>query len=418
MNRVLEILSLSLVISILFWIWRKDASVMRRFFWPAAIWKLVAGLLVGVVHYRYYMQSDTVYFFEKALQLNEVALQDFSVYLKWLVSAPDGNFLGVHRTLVFIKLLSIVTLITGGNYYIASIFFSLISFLAAWNLTLWISRLAPGMAAPAVFSLIFFPSCVFWSSGILKESVAMAGIYYLASVSIKIWLRHRLTVLNILLSISSVWIVWSLKYYYASVFISIAGAVLIVRLSTAKLPGLSFGREAVGFAGIVMVLLLAGGFFHPNLKPWKIPHIIYETRELLQAKSKQESIIQYHNLQPTWGSLFVHTPVALVSGLFAPVVPRSSNFFQGLAAIENLILLVFTVFSLPLLRQLHQSPYRLWVVAILLYVSLLAVFLALSTPNVGTLVRYRIGFLPFYVVLVAQHPYIRQWIERFFVYSR
>jgi hypothetical protein len=39
------------------------------------------------------------------------------------------------------------------------------------------------------------------------------------------------------------------------------------------------------------------------------------------------------------------------------------------------------------------------------------VFLALSTPNFGTLSRYRAGFLPFFVFVIAYRNPIVEWVS-------
>ncbi len=46
--------------------------------------------------------------------------------------------------------------------------------------------------------------------------------------------------------------------------------------------------------------------------------------------------------------------------------------------------------------------------ALLLYTVLLATLLALSSPNFGTLLRYKVGFLPFLAYLLLIHP-LGQW---------
>ncbi|MCK6616674.1 MAG: hypothetical protein L6Q51_03435 [Cyclobacteriaceae bacterium] len=415
MSTLTTITDLVVISIVLFWVWRKDSSTIKKFYWPAAIFKLVAGMAVGFIHYRYYAQSDTVQFYESALQLREMALRDVTTYLKMLVAIPDGYFLGENRTLLFVKLVSVTTLFTGGNYYLSSLFFSLLSFLAAWNLALWITRLNPALAIPAVVALLFFPSCVFWSSGILKESLAMAGLFYLASFSIKLGLRHQLTLLNILLVVPALWIVWSLKYYYAAVFIPAAMALLLTQYMIRKFKQTAFISQVFIFLAVLAFFLLLGGLLHPNLKTDRVPHVVYETHQLALAQSKPDNLIHYNSLRPTWGGLLLHTPHAFVSGLFAPVIPRFSNFLQVLSVIESVMLLVLTFFSFPTISRLPDTPNRLWVVAVLVYIALLAVFISLSTPNVGTLVRYRVGYLPFFVLLVSQQPFLQQLFGRFLV---
>jgi hypothetical protein len=406
------VLSSAIVSGLLYWFWRSDNSAIKKVFWPAAIFKLLAGLAVGLIHYRYYPQSDTIQVFESALLMSQTATRDFAEYLTMLFSAPEGYFLGEHRTLLFTKLISIVTLLTGPNYFLSSLFFSFISFMAAWNLARWIARLRPEMAAPAVVALLFFPSCIFWSSGILKESLAMAGIYYLAFLTLKTWFRYRFSVGNIALMATSVWITWSLKYYYAIVFIPVAMAMLVTQRVTEKFQ-LSFFKQCLLFTGITPLLLLAGGLLHPNLKTNRVPTVVYETHQFSMANSDPQSVTRFNNLAPDWGSLIAHAPLALATGLFAPLIPRLSNPLHVFAVFENLVLLVLTVFAFPHLKRLPVSPYRLWVIAALAYVVILSVGVALSMPNAGTLVRYRVAYLPFFVLLVSQQPFLRQRLERF-----
>ncbi len=74
---------------------------------------------------------------------------------------------------------------------------------------------------------------------------------------------------------------------------------------------------------------------------------------------------------------------------------------QLIAAVENTIILLLSLVALANLKKLVQSPERLLLFSIVVYVALLCLFLTLSTPNYGTLVRYRVGFLPFYILLIA-----------------
>jgi hypothetical protein len=405
-------LSLTLVVGLLFWGWYTDNSAISKFYWPAASLKLLAGLAVGFIHYRYYPQSDTIQFFNSALLMRETAMRDFAEYVTMLFSAPEGYFLGEHRTLLFTKLVSIVTLFTGPNYFLTSLFFSLLSFVSAWNLTRWIARLMPEMAAPAVVALLFFPSCVFWSSGILKESLAMTGIYYLAFLTLKAGFRYRFSAGNILLLIGSLWITWNLKYYYVIVFMPVAVALLVTLRITEKFQ-ISFFRLCLLFAGLMFLLIPAGGLLHPNLKLDKIPAVINETRQFSIAKSDPQRSTPINDIDPAWDSLLARAPLALVTGLFAPLAPNLSKPFQVIAVFEDLVLLVLSVFAFPHLKRLKESPYRLWVIAILAYAVVLSVGIALSMPNAGTLVRYRVGYLPFFVLLIAQQTYLRKQLGRF-----
>jgi hypothetical protein len=82
-----------------------------------------------------------------------------------------------------------------------------------------------------------------------------------------------------------------------------------------------------------------------------------------------------------------------------------------------LVLLILIVSRLTRLQGIKREKYSLITFAVLVYSVLLCIFLTLSSPNLGTLARYRIGFLPFFVfVLVYQNPlvnFISGIVQRF-----
>ena len=54
-----------------------------------------------------------------------------------------------------------------------------------------------------------------------------------------------------------------------------------------------------------------------------------------------------------------------------------------------------------------------FVVVLVLYCLALAALLGLSTPNLGTLNRYRAVLLPYLVFLLLQNEYAALWLPRF-----
>jgi hypothetical protein len=113
-----------------------------------------------------------------------------------------------------------------------------------------------------------------------------------------------------------------------------------------------------------------------------------------------------------WSVLY-QAPKALISGLFRPFLWEAWNVFQVLVAVENLILAALFLTSIPRWKEIFTGGNSLLVLSVLVYVVLLCVFLALSTPNFGTLVRYRVGFLPFFVLLMSINNPFALGLERF-----
>src|SRR5690606_5751091 len=110
--------------------------------------------------------------------------------------------------------------------------------------------------------------------------------------------------------------------------------------------------------------------------------------------SSPDNLVGFVNLSPSPVAIALNAPLALFSGLFRPMLWEAGNAPAWLAAIENTLLLILSVASLWRLRAAIASPYRLLIFGAVAYVVILCVFLTISAPNLGTLSRYRVGYLP------------------------
>ncbi|MEQ8423697.1 MAG: hypothetical protein RIA63_03240 [Cyclobacteriaceae bacterium] len=139
-----------------------------------------------------------------------------------------------------------------------------------------------------------------------------------------------------------------------------------------------------------------------------------ENHDAYVGVSDENPFIHFTNLSPTWSSILKNSPWAFISGLFRPFIFESQTVFQAVISLENLLLIVLCFINLKNISTAWHSPHRLMILSAVVYISLLSIFLALSTPNFGTLSRYRIGFLPFLFFLLLYYPSqdIKRWINK------
>ena len=415
MESLIAILNISFIAGACWWFWRKQELPLRKFYWHAVAAKLSAGLLVGIIYVSAYATSDTFTIFQWATELSLIARTDFSEYLWNLWSAEAGGyFMGYDRTIFFTKIVSLFAFITMDNYWISSLYFSLISFFAALHLAKIIWSRAPGLGLPAVVAFLFFPTCVFWTSGILKESLAMSGLYFVAALFLQIWWKQKISIIAVLLAIISIWIAWNLKYYYVGLFVPILLVAWLTRKITdwKKIENLSV--TIFLFLSMLLIPVVIAGLIHPNLSLGRVLNVLVTNNILFVEASDPDNVIHYYNLDDTWFSIIMNSPWALLSGLFRPFIWEAAGALKFFASIENLFLLALTFISLRSLPEIKKSPDRLLVVAILVYSCVLCIFLAISTPNFGTLVRYRIGFMPFLLFLLLTSPFIVRRLAKLF----
>ena len=145
-----------------------------------------------------------------------------------------------------------------------------------------------------------------------------------------------------------------------------------------------------------------------NLNLDHLPEVVKVNHDAFVEKSSEGDFIQYQSLQPNWSSLLRNAPLALWSGLFRPFLTDINTTFKIFAAAENTVLMILLLFQIPRWGKSLQSEYNLWLLSAIIYIVLLSVFLSLSTPNFGTLVRYKAGFsFVFTYLILYDHPIIR-----------
>lgn len=404
---ILSVVQIVLLIIIAFLLFRRQRTPLRLFYWPAFIVKSIAGVCLGLLYMHYYNGEDTLMYFSDANALSNFASRDPWAFVRFLWSgdvAPNGvTLVGTQpRALFFTKFACIVSLLTGGNYWVISLWFSFISFLSAWYLTSFLHKHFKMTVAP-VIAFLFFPSVVFWTSGLEKEGLAMAMMYFITVIFLKLYTKTTLRYWEWLFLPFAFWILWSIKYYFLAVFLPVASTLLVMRLLVMKYWQIkSKAMYAVIWISIFLVPLYIASIVHPNFYPERFLDVIISNHDAFVALSEDHDIIHYDRLSSSAGDIIRNMPLALTSGIFRPFLWESVNPIQIIAAIENLFIAVLTLWSITnLLYPKGRSGMTITplVAGTLIFVGLLAVFLSLSTPNFGTLSRYRVGFLPYYVLV-------------------
>ena len=407
MNSLVYIVNLILVGSFAFAMWRKSSRSLRKFFWTALLSKLIAGISLGLIYAYYYNGNDTFSFFNDAKTLANVCRINVYEYIQFLWSGDQNSALSIKlyyvepRSLFFVKELSLISLITSNNYWISSLWLSLLSFSGCWYLFIRLTDFFTHMKWPAALSLFFFPSFVFWGSGVIKESSAAAALCFIIGVFLLVINKQKPSLVELIITILSLFVLWNLKYYWAAILIptlitSLIFVYVIERNFTFKNKALETGIWLIVF----LTLSVGVSFVHPNFYFDRLLFVIVENHDLFVKISAPESTIHFHQLQPEWYSMLINAPWALISGLFRPFVFESTNVVQIIAGVENVFLFIFFIISMKRLKLIGHSPSRLIIYSAIVYISLLCIFLALSTPNFGTLSRYRIGFLPVLCLLI------------------
>ncbi len=417
MNLVLPILNLLLIAAAAVWFFRRQPDALKRVYWAALAVKLLAGVAMGWLYLYHYGSGDTISFWQDGIRLADAFKERPGQTLAFLwdeelVQDLQHQFTNPGpRSLFFTKICGVLALLSHGNYWIMGAWMSVIAFAASWLLTVRLVRLFPEMSTGIALVLLFLPSVVFWSSGLIKESLGLAALYIIATAVISV-VQQQVRVIELLAAFAALWIGWNLKYYWVGIFIPVA--IPVVALAVAGRWWSETKRYDLALWSILVLASVAmASQSHPNFYFSRFLEVICQNNLEFTRLSDPPRLVQYYNLEPSFGSVLMNAPAALIAGLFRPFPWETFNTLSLLSALENLIVLAIVIQALPSVARMGGSNHRVLVIATLTYTLSLVVFLALSTPNFGTLSRYRIGALPFLLlVCLSSTTPIGRWLSR------
>jgi hypothetical protein len=269
------------------------------------------------------------------------------------------------------------------------------------------------------FALLFFPSLTFWSAGMLKDTLGVCGL------GCTFWAAHRLiqkpSAASALRGLGGTY----LLYLYRPQILPVLSIALLPWLliestrapaapssvgpSIPPLPQNAGGSPVLPrwimpalmgclcLAALTMLLQRDSG-----LSVAELPDRLEQDRtayEQIEAGSTVEAPVSF---DASWGGIVRAWPVALFVTLFRPFLwEASGSVLQLLAALENLFLALLSLRALLLVvlhprvgwRALHSPMFLTCVI----FVVLFGCAVGIATPNLGTLSRYRIPLIPFYM---------------------
>jgi hypothetical protein len=383
--------------------WR--SSPVAAYYWPALLLKLLCGLGVLALYRYYYQYGDILWFQADAAQTARLFWQDPAAFFAsmsdiGLLHGPHP-YMGFDRTLFHLRILSLPALLSGGNGWLMSAWLAFGTFMGTFWLVHRLALQYRGSGLAAAVAFLFWPSVVFWTSSLLKEAPAMAATAVLVAAALPLISgKGSNTLFQWVLMLLAAWLLWRLKYYFA---IPLFGVLLLLSLLCyLQQRGVTLRKRALWLlAGV----LLVGGLLsqlHPNLHPGQILEVLAYNYRAIVALSEPGRYLQFEALKPTLGSMLSYSPKALAGGLLMPLpfLPPRFELFQLLAGLENLLLLGLLVAAYVKLYRSRLVRIPPQVVGLCLYVGLLAVAMAMASPNFGSLLRYRTAYLPFLVFLL------------------
>lgn len=325
-------------------------------------------------------QNDTPEFLQKYyLQMNN-----------WERQYESNLYNDAHT---IIRFNAVVRLISFGEFHVHTVMAAFLSTLGSVGIYRTFVHRLPGSERLLLWSVFLMPSVLFWSSGVIKESLLFFGmglllyqLYRLGSVQRR-WF-------DALLALFALGLLFILKFY---VLMSLIPALLLY----------AWARHARGWAAVLRAVVVYGLF---ALIGCNLQYIFPGNDVLMTLTMKQRDFVGLAH-QMNSGSFVMPTlllpeaklfaaqaPYALYITFLGPLVHAGQGALGIVSALENVFFLCILLLCSIFHRPWKQVDLPL-VLSLLGFIVVLALVIGWTTPVMGALVRYRTPMIPFLLIL-------------------
>lgn len=396
-------------------------QVNCRYFFPALTVRIIGALAVGFIYQFYYNGGDTFAYHTHGSRIIWEAMMDSPAQgIQLLFSNGEyGPGLWEHaekiwywrdeNAFIVIRVATLFDLFTFSSYSGTAVLFAVLSFIGAWCLFQTFYKENPSDHRWIAFAALFLPTVIFWGSGIFKDSLTMAALGILTYSYHLVFIRRggAARPMSILIMILSAVMIYAIKVYILACFIPALilwwGSRNVARLKSTVLRFLVAPLAAVVIAalGFLAVTKVTENHTRYNLSNLSTTARItaYDIRYGWGARFGEGSGFTLGELDGTWQGMLRLAPAAINVTLFRPYPWEVRNPLMLLASVEALVLLVFTV---VIIFGVRQNIFRYLkepnVLFCLCFAISFAFAVGVSTYNFGTLSRYKIPMMPYFVL--------------------
>ncbi|MCS6823628.1 MAG: hypothetical protein NZ529_04980 [Cytophagaceae bacterium] len=389
--------------------------------------KVIGGIGVCLLYNYIYKGGDTNTYYNDARIINiffwERPLDVIPVLSPFTFSVPDHllayirfseNF-NAEDSFIIVKLTSIMLFFCFRSMLVASMLYGAISFIATWLIFKLFIEFMPMMRRQLAIVFLFVPSVAFWGSGILKDTVALSSLYVFFYTVVRIFIQNRYKWQYFLAMAISLFFISKIKVYIMVAFLP-SLMLYVVLVKTKKVKNKIFKYIMFPFL-LILGLGLAVIILSYMTKKTKMGLYSFEniyntskaTHEYLSRLNKEIAVGSKYSLGrnidfDNYFSVMTIIPAAINVTLFRPYLWESKNFIMFISALESFFIFAFTLYTLAEVKVIYFFKYiflKPMISSFFLYSLIFAFSVGFVSGNFGTLVRYKIPCIPFYLLCLV-----------------
>ena len=398
-----------------------------EYFTKGLLVRIAGAIALGLVYFFYYGGGDTTNYHQSASAYSNLFFKDQSdFWIAWLGDAKGQNFSFDSMTgypiykardshaYFVVRLLIPIVCMGFHSYFASAILVAWLTYGGMWKLYQTFLQEFPDLKKEFAIACLFIPSCVFWGSGLMKDSFTLSAVGWFTFAFYHFFIKKQRKISFLIYLLIASFVIVAIKPYIF--FALLPGSILWLSNNTVKKINHGFVR----MIATPLILSLGGitGFLAldnmgDNLGQYKIDQVLDKavvTQKDMKADYYGGKTYDIGEFDASIGGITSKAPIAIFSGIFRPAIWDVKNAVMLVSSLENTYLLILTVFLLLKLKVLgffvliRKNP-------MLLFCMLFSLFFAfsvgLTVANFGSLVRLRIPELPFFVagIFMLRHLY-------------
>ena len=391
---------------------------LQNHFRLGIVFKLAACIILGLIYQYYYGEGDTLAYFVNSKYLTKELLNNPSHFFDYLFSSADefkeyfktyinqrneGGYYFETANITIVKIAAICNIFSLNSFFGTGFIFCFFAYSGLWKLFTVFYKAYTDIGIKFVL-ILYIPSVIFWGSGILKDPVCMGCVGWI------IYFINTLTfsVKKNFVKIGAILICFYLIYLIKTYILFCLAIPLFIWL---YMIGMKFINKKLGFsktlllnAGVIFLAYRYGDIKQRvlSIDTEKLYLSMLQIRSGFENTTSEEgSSFSLGEFEPTIGGFLSQVPKSINAVLFRPYIWEAKKIFSLIAALESTVFFICTIVIIlqvgikTSLKCLRSNADLLFC---LLFTFLFAAALGITVSNFGTLVRFKIQFMPFFVI--------------------
>lgn len=415
-----------------YWITKKNIRTNPEYvyFTKGLMVRIFGAICLGLIYFFYYGGGDTTNYHQSASAYANLMFKDTSdFWVAWFGNAKGYFFsfddstgypvYGARDSHAFFVVRLLIPIVTLGfhSYFASAVLVACFTYGGMWKLYQTFLMEFPKLKSEFAIACLFIPSCVFWGSGLMKDSFTISAVGWYTYSFYNFFIKKHRKLNFILFILASSFVIIAIKPYIF--FALLPGSILW--LSNNQVKKINHGFIRIIAAPVILSLGSIAGYFAlanmgDSLGAYKIDTVLEKaviTQQDMKADYYGGKTYDIGEFDASVSGIISKAPIAIFSGIFRPAIWDVRNAVMLISSLENTYLLTLTIFLLFKLKFLgffsliRKNP-------MLLFCMLFSLFFAFSVgltcANFGSLVRLRIPELPFFVagIFILRHLYEQQ----------